>query len=253
MWDFGSATLKSITAYRNLDGFSTSDPDGTGYRLYDQNTTTRPDQFSQELQLSGTAAGDRLSYLIGGYYFRENVDQVLALCFAPITPRPVARFNHCNTWTRCNDQKTTSFAVFGQGRFNVTEALSVTLGGRYTWEDNGIVSNQFFDFRPAGFSPAPGIMLPGFVGPIVTNLTSPLNFRKFTPRAGIEYRASDDVLLFVSYAKEVRSGGFNGRLVAPQSFLPTFEPDSNDSYEAGIKSDILDRTLRLNITGFCSK
>jgi iron complex outermembrane recepter protein len=252
-WDFGGATLKSITAYRNLDSFSTSDPDGTGYRLYDQQTTTQQHQFSQELQLSGDAFDDKLGYLIGAYYFREQAKQVLNLCFAPITPLPTARFNQCNVWSQGNEQKTSSYAVFGQARYNVTDALSLTLGGRYTWEDKDIVSNQFFDFRPAGFSPAPGIVLPGFVAPIVTNLGSSLSFRKFTPKVGLEWKASDDILVFASYAKGFRSGGFNGRLIAPQTFVPTYEPDTNDTYEVGIKSDLIDRTLRLNLTGFYSK
>lgn len=252
-WDFGPATLKSITAYRNLDSFSTSDPDGTGYRLYDQVTTTSQDQISQELQLSGTAFGDKLNYLIGGYFFRENAAQVLGLCFAPITPTPAARFNPCNLWSQGNDQTTTSYAIFGQARYNFTPAFSITLGGRYTWEDKDIVSNQFFDFRPAGFSPQPGVVVPGFVAPIVSNLPSSLSFRKFTPKVGLEYKASDDVLLFASYAKGFRSGGFNGRLIAPQSFVPTYAPDTNDSFEVGIKSELIDRKLRVNITGFYSK
>ncbi|MGL6044678.1 MAG: TonB-dependent receptor, partial [Sandaracinobacteroides sp.] len=252
-WDLGGATLKSITAYRNLDSFSTSDPDGTGYRLYDQLAVTQQDQFSQELQLSGDAFDNKLSYLIGGYYFREQAEQVLDLCFAPITPLPTARFNKCNFWSQGNKQETTSFAVFGQARYNFTDAFSVTLGGRYTWEDKDIISNQFFDFRPAGFSPAPGVVVPGFVAPIVTNLASSLSFSKFTPKVGLEWRANDDILIFASYAKGFRSGGFNGRLIAPQAFVPTYDPDTNDTYEVGIKSDLIDRTLRMNITGFYSR
>lgn len=256
-FDVGDATLKSITAYRNLDSFSTSDPDGTGYRLYDQNVTTRQNQFSQELQISGDAFDKRLSYLLGGYFFRERANQELALCFAPITPVPTARFNACNTWTQQNNQLTNSYAVFGQARFKVAEPLSITLGGRYTWENKSIVSNQFFDFRPAGtgFNPTPGAPPPGLriVAPIVTNLADNLKFQKFTPKVGVEFKARDTVLVFASYAKGFRSGGFNGRLIAPQTRVPSYAPDTNDTYEVGIKADALDRALRVNVTGFYSK
>jgi iron complex outermembrane receptor protein len=254
-FDFGPVTLRSITAYRKLDGFSTSDPDGTGYRLYDQNLNTNQDQFSQELQLSGDVGP--LNYLVGAYFFREQADQILDLCFAPITPTPTARFSACNVWSQGNDQVTRSYALFGQARYNLSEQLSVTLGGRYTIDRKRIVSNQFFDFRPAGFlvippTGAPSVV-PGFVAPIVTNLGDRAIFKKFTPKIGVEYQPSNDLLLFASYAQGFRSGGFNGRLIAPQASVPTFEPDTNDSYEAGFKSDLLGRALRVNGSIFYSR
>ncbi len=252
-YDFGGATLKSITAYRNLDSFSTSDPDGTGYRLYDQQATTVQNQFSQELQLSGSLFEDKLEYLLGAYYFREDADQTLFLCFAPITPLPSARGNACNTWTQGNAQITNSYAVFGQARYKTESGFSLTLGGRYTWEDKDIVSNQLFDFRGAGFEAAPGVVVPGFPAPIVTDLASSLSFRKFTPKIGLEYAPNRDLLLFASFAKGFRSGGFNGRLIAPQASVPSYEPDTNDTYELGVKTDIVPGVLRTNLTLFYSK
>jgi iron complex outermembrane receptor protein len=256
--DLGAATLKSITAYRDLEGFSTSDPDGTGYRLYDQETDTDQNQFSQELQLSGETG--RLSYLLGGYYFQENAEQQLRLCFAPITDPPAARGNPCNTWNQGNDQETESWAIFGQARFALAEQFSVTLGGRYTWETKRNVSNQAFDFRPAGagFGAIFIFGLPLQFGqrvlfPIVADLPGEVRFQKFTPRVGFEWKPDPDVLVFGSYAKGFRSGGFNGRLIAPQASIPTYEPDTNDAFELGLKSDLLARTLRLNATLFYSK
>jgi iron complex outermembrane receptor protein len=256
--DIGEATVKSITAYRDLTGFSTSDPDGTGYRLYDQETDTDQTQFSQEIQLSGTSG--RFTYLVGGYFFKEQAEQELRLCFAPITNTPTEPGNPCNSWNQGNDQETESWAVFGQARFALTEALSFTLGGRYTWETKSNVSNQAFDFRPAGAGPGAifGFGLPLNFGdrvlfPIVQNLPGKLSFNKFTPRVGVEFKAAEDVLLFASYAKGFRSGGFNGRLIAPQASIPTYAPDTNDAFELGLKSDLLDRTLRFNATAFYSK
>jgi iron complex outermembrane recepter protein len=256
--DIGDATVKSITAYRDLTGFSTSDPDGTGYRLYDQNTDTDQNQFSQEIQLSGESG--RFTYLVGGYFFREQAEQELRLCFAPITNTPTVRGNACNSWNQGNDQETESWAVFGQARFALTDALSFTLGGRYTWETKSNTSNQAFDFRDAGAGPGAifGFGLPLNFGdrvlfPIVQGLEGKLSFNKFTPRVGVEFKPADNVLVFASYAKGFRSGGFNGRLIAPQASIPTYEPDTNDAFEVGLKSDLLDRTLRFNATAFYSK
>ena len=248
-------TLKSITAYRHLDALSTSDPDGTLYRLYDQFSPTNQHQFSQELQVSGSAIGGKLDYLLGGYYFNELVSQTLFLCFAPITPtpRPGQYFNACNTWNQGNRQRTRSYAAFGQVRYGFSDQFSVTLGGRYTRETKSDISNQSFDFRPAGiFVPAAGIVVPGVLAPIVTNLPGRVRFNKFTPKVGFEYKPNDDVLIFGSYAQGFRSGGFNGRLIAPATSIPTYAPDTNDAWELGIKSDLLP-TLRFNATAFYSK
>lgn len=258
--DLGSATLKSITAYRHLDGFSTSDPDGTRYKLYDQIVDTNQKQFSEELQLSGDALGKRLSYLLGAYHFRETAAQVLGLCFAPISSPLAQPFAPCNTWTQGNRQITRSTALFGQLRYALVDRLSLTLGGRYTWDTKRIVSNQFFDFRPQGVGPGaifgfglpPALLGQRITLPIVTDLPGRATFRQFTPKVGIEYRAGPRAFVFASYSKGFRAGGFNGRLIAPQSTVPTYQPDTNDTFELGFKSDWLDRRLRVNATLFHS-
>ncbi|MEQ5787194.1 TonB-dependent receptor [Erythrobacter sp. NFXS35] len=259
--DLGNATVKSITAYRELDSFSTSDPDGTRFRLYDQDVTTTQNQFSQELQIAGDAFGGKLDYLLGAYYFAEDAEQVLDLCFAPISSPMAAPFAACNTWTQGNAQETRSYAVFGQARYEVLDGLSVTLGGRYTWDEKDIVSNQFFDFRPQavgpgavfGFGLPPELIGQEIVLPIVTDLPDSVAFEEFTPKIGVEYRASDDAFLFASYSKGFRAGGFNGRLILPQASVPSYAPDTNDTYEVGFKTDWLDRRLRVNGTLFYSQ
>lgn len=258
--DIGEATLKSITAYRELDGFSTSDPDGTRYRLYDQDVDTQQSQFSEELQLAGTLFDKRLDYVLGGYFFRERAVQTLGLCFAPISNSTGVTGGPCNTWTQANNQLTKSYALFGQARYKLIDSFSVTLGGRYTWDNKDIVSNQFFDFRPDAVGPGAvfGFGLPAvllgqrIVVPIVTNLPASRNFRQFTPKVGVEYQHGN-TLLFASYTKGFRSGGFNGRLIAPQTTVPSYNADTNDAYEAGFKTDLLDRKLRVNGTGFYQK
>lgn len=259
--ELGNATLKSITAYRELDSFSTADPDGTRFRLYDQDVTTKQNQFSQELQIAGDALGGDLNYLLGAYYFAEDASQVLDLCFAPISDPGAAPFAACNTWTQGNEQETRSYAVFGQARYEVLDGLSFTLGGRYTWDEKDIVSNQFFDFRPQavgpgavfGFGLPPALLGQRIVLPIVTNLPDSVSFEEFTPKLGVEYKVNDDAFLFASYSKGFRAGGFNGRLILPQASVPTYDPDTNDTYEFGFKTDWLDRRLRVNGTLFYSQ
>lgn len=244
-FDAGPLLIRSITAYRELEGLTTADSDGTAYTLYDQTSVIDQNQFSQELQFVGTALGDRLEYLVGLYYFKEEARQIQNLCFAPLTAAILGlqpRFGPCVTWMQDNDQTTTSYAIFGQASYDFSDALSVTLGGRYTWEDKEILTTQSFDL-PGGITAVP----------IVAGLADELDFQEFTPRIGIDWQATPEILLFASYAKGFRSGGFNGRLVVPNDEVPTFEADTNDAFEIGIKSDLLDNRLRLNLTGFYSK
>ncbi len=241
-YDLGGATLKSISAYRTLDGLSEGDFDGTSYAIYDQVAVTDQSQFSQELQISGTAG--RLDYLAGLYYFAESADQVLDLCYSPGLGVPTTAGTPCSSWVQGSDQETKSYAGFGQVRYNVTNTVSLTAGGRYTFEEKDIIANHYFDFV-------------NFTVPIVTDLVDSADFEKFTPKLGVEYKPNTDLLVFASYAQGFRSGGFNGRIISSaaqtvDNSVPSYDPDTNDTYELGFKSDLIDSRLRLNGTLFYS-
>jgi iron complex outermembrane receptor protein len=74
---------------------------------------------------------------------------------------------------------------------------------------------------------------------------------RFTPRIALDYRFTDNVMGYMSYAQGFRSGGWNGRATTPASIGP-YDPEIVDSYELGFRTDLLDQTLRLNVTGFFS-
>src|SRR5262249_1565566 len=123
-------------------------------------------------------------------------------------------------------QITNSEAIYGQSSFRLTDRLSVTAGARYTYEDKQLTSaNTGSAVRPLN--------------------TVKDNWNAFTPKLGFEYRLDPQKLVYVSASKGFRSGGFNGReTVNP---LPdAYNPESILAYEAGFKSDLLDRALRFN-------
>ncbi|MEO0412384.1 MAG: TonB-dependent receptor [Pseudomonadota bacterium] len=245
-YDLDFMTVKSITAYRALEGVTHSDNDGTLFRLYDQVSDIDQSQFSQEFQFIGAAFEDRLEWLVGAYYFEESARQVQNLCFAPVTADVFMgvqpRSGPCVAWFQDNDQDTTSYALFGQANFKITDQLSFTAGGRQTWEDKDILTTQAFALEDGTI-----------IVPFVTGLADSLDFSKFTPKVGLEYKPNEDLLFFASYSKGFRSGGFNGRLIAPNTRVPTYAPDTNDAFELGMKSDLLEDRLRVNATVFYSK
>lgn len=244
-----SVEIKSITAYRDLKAVSGQDYDATGYRSFDQVATTNQDQFSQELQINGALFDDQLTFATGFYYFTETFDQLLPMGFRQIGPR-LANTTFINRQFR--EGKNKSYAGYAQGSFKVTDQFSVTAGIRYSVDDKDLVIENAFvnnlgltvNFAPPGV-PAPSIPNGG-VFPAIPRTPVSDSFKSWTPRLGLEFKPSDDVLLYVQYSRGFKSGGFNGRPQAVASIVP-FSPEKVDSFEGGVKAELFDRRLRANM------
>ena len=174
-WDFGNATLTSITAYRDWDAKRNQDIDFSGLdRAYRDNYRTSIKDFTQELRLQGTAFNDKLDWLVGGFYLNEKltlndtvrfgaqadqyVDGVISgLSRSPGLPNGVQLFGTLgpavpvfggvplprtpNGAGQQNDAykvDTQAFAVFTHNIINFTDNLSLTLGVRYNHETKDI-------------------------------------------------------------------------------------------------------------------
>jgi len=226
-------TLKSVTAWRSLDTDSYIDIDASIYELGDVFVGVQQDQTSQEFQLNYT--GDALRGVFGLFYLKENVssdqiafaDSLFAFNGAPVT---FDRFIN-------DDLETTSYAVFGQASYDLTPDLSLTLGLRYTHEEKDY-------FRQTNtVSTLPALTLPTFA------FTASESWEDWSPRVGVDYVLSDDVMLYASIAKGFKSGGFNGRANNAGSNRP-YDPEIVWTYEVGAKTDWYDNRLRLNLAAF---
>ncbi|MEM1103230.1 MAG: TonB-dependent receptor [Pseudomonadota bacterium] len=234
-YDAGAVTLKSISAYRGLDANNWQDFDGTLFSYYDVNVQFEQEQFSQEFQVLGTSLDDRLDWIFGLYYFYENSVEAQDLCNPTLPPIVRGEFR-CAVWDQDREQDVNAYAAFGQFSFDLTDRLSLTGGLRYTYEEK--------DFDTTQTPPFP------FAQPF--SVSASADFDDISPRAGIEYQAAEDVLVYFSYSQGFRSGGFNGRLLTPAG-LDTYEPDINNTYEIGAKTELFDRRLRLNAAAFYTK
>ncbi|WP_321395549.1 TonB-dependent receptor [Emcibacter sp.] len=215
----GNMDLKLITAYREQSGVSGQDFDGGSSPILNQVIDSSQDQFSQEIQLTGTSFDDRLEWLVGAYYFRETgqFDQDVVLGGVPIL-----------IYT---GSTTDSYALFAQGSYSLTEKLSVTAGLRWTSEKKSVDVDTFF-------------------GPFqLVDEVRDETFSAFSPKVSVEYQATDDVMVYASVGRGFRSGGFNGRPFSPNDLFP-FDEETTTAYEVGLKSDLMDRKLRINVAGF---
>lgn len=255
--------IKSITAYRKLKAEFARDGDNSPSSYVETHNRVNQDQFSQELQLLGGGPDSSFRWVLGGYYFNEgaidrNDVRLAGGLFRALEalPGPVVRLSPAPCPTACaggagnpinigfdldfnifNRIRTKSYAAFGQASYNITDALSASVGLRYTKEDK----SYFLDHRRVNSG-----------APIIVPTLVQRSDDDISPRFGLDYRASDAVFLYASASKGFKSGGFNGRPTTIGA-VQSFGPESLWSYEVGAKTDLLDRRLRFNIAGFFSK
>ncbi|MCB1844023.1 MAG: TonB-dependent receptor, partial [Halioglobus sp.] len=155
------------------------------------------------------------------------------------------------------DHEREAWAIFGEFHFDITEQLMLTLGGRYTEEEKDYAGSISFGGGAANGLPGyvPGSVMDDFFifgEPIwvpIDAASGNESWEEFTPKIGLDYRVSDDILTYVTYSEGFRSGGFNGRNQNLANIGP-FDPEFVNNYEVGMKSDLLQSTLRLNLAAF---
>ncbi|HEY8351135.1 MAG TPA: TonB-dependent receptor, partial [Sphingomonadales bacterium] len=251
-WRLGDVNLRSITAYRDQEDFSGVDYDGSPMQIAEQLANFKSDQFSQELQLFGDI-GERGQWLVGGYFARETSDVLFDAWFLQPMVGPALHLDSA--------LKTRSYAAFTSVTLGLTDDLSVTGGLRYSKDKKkfsdraDFVSNPFLGGAPSSvyadgvvFVPDVGPM-PAFL-PVGTVKTAERSWDELSPKASIEYRASDDVFLYGSWSRGYKSGSFNGRALTASPGPVAYEPETVTAYELGAKLDLLDNRLRLNLAAF---
>lgn len=239
-----SATLTSISSWRGNTQRYNWDLSDQPVPLYIINSDNSADQFSQELQISGDMMDGGVTYVAGLYYFHEDAD-------AYINDFIFQSLNLSKTLGVTTD----SYAAFAQADIALSDTLSVILGGRFTRDEKSIEIEQ----RIGGI---PGFDLTGVVifdtdtvdGQVIAArpdkpVETDLGFSRFTPKVGLEFEPNDDILLYATWTRGFKSGGWSARIFDAAEFFD-FAPETIDSYEVGLKTTILDGNATANLTGF---
>jgi iron complex outermembrane receptor protein len=257
-WDLGSMALKSVTSYRDLDSFFTLDTDGAPQPISQTQNEYSQRQWSQEFQLSGTGFDERLKWLTGLYYLKEEGTDRNNLVFS------IADF--LSGGKVDND----SYAAFGQVTFDATDRVSITLGGRYTDETKRFLPDQYIrDDRTGGsllvlsrcfisaspvLPPNPACVADPILNPdgnrILPYIESSTKATEFTPSLTVDYKLTDSSMVYASYSKGFKSGGFTQRVFPPEPAVSPFTPEFVKSYEIGLKTELFDQRLRWNSAVF---
>ncbi|HTU11207.1 MAG TPA: TonB-dependent receptor [Allosphingosinicella sp.] len=226
-------TLRSITAYRELDTDDYVDIDATQLEIGDVFVGVDQNQLSQEFQLAYT--GERLTAVAGLYYLREHIishqEAYADDLVGPLLGNP--------TFLRTidDDLVTKSYAAYANLSFAVTPELRISVGGRYTSEEKDYFrTTSTFSTSPLLTSVAPF--------QFIANDT----WNDFSPMATIDYQFAPNAMVYARFATGFKSGGFNGRANSPTE-RTQYEPEEVNSYEIGVRSTIAGQ-LRLNVTAF---
>lgn len=297
--DMGFGDLTSITSYRDWKVERGQDSEFTAADVYYRPSGEYNDQFrtfSQELRLSGEA--DRFTWLVGGYlsvekyhgqapliygadYYNYFAGRVLGGAPALIGALPSNTYVPGTGQRDTFDQKDTTFALFTNNTFDLTENWDVTVGLRYTVDQKDLTSV----FTTSGGSCARGRAgfpaLAGAVGAaqaatIVGGMCLPWENEGFDALSGKQsnterewsgtaktsYRWTPDVMTYLSYARGYKAGGFNfdrpntGFAVGATGFTVSYRnttaflPETVDAFELGLKTQFFDRAVTLNVAAF---
>jgi iron complex outermembrane recepter protein len=199
-------------------------------------------QFSQELRFDSDFKG-LFNIVAGLYYFRSSYRlerQDVFLLGGVANPGLLVD-------TFSAGQTVTSYAAFAETYWKLSDTTRLTVGGRYTKEKKAFnVQKPAVSIAEGGpfFCPNP------LLGPNDPCRTGKLSFNKFTPRVSIDQKFGDDVLLYASWSRGFRSGGFNGRPGSTSDTIGPYNPEVVDSYEIGFRSKFWDKKAVFNATVF---
>jgi iron complex outermembrane receptor protein len=230
-WKIGDATLTSVTGYSDYESDYTEDADGTPIVMIDTDARTEIDVFSQELRLTSQTTGG-LEWVLGAYFTDDEMfaDYLQALDEHVFLTRVGQNFT----------QTTTAWALFGYASLPVTDRFSLIGGLRYTDE------KKDFDYFGFDYDPFGTTNMPAFGVIPVPEFHDSISHDAWTGEVGVEFKATDDVLLYANASKGFKSGGYKAAISFSLAELEPFEPETLYAYEIGAKSTLADGTLRLN-------
>jgi iron complex outermembrane receptor protein len=289
-WEIGGGTLTSVTGFSTYEYFDDVDVDWLPLQFIDRSDIHDFEQFSQEIRWSADV-GDRFSYTLGGYIDQNEFDMqgqvtldtnfdglfptFLALAVtgdpanAPFMPQnlltlltadsplngiPGYGVYTANQTSRNHafKQDTDSWALFAQGTYDLTDALRLTVGVRYTEEEKDAISDSKLGDSLCGLT---GNLEGGVMGQCgaynnwlaVIYASSFDTYNKywtgsrktddFSPSMNLQWDVSDNTMLYVTYSEGFKSGGFSAADDGTPGNLPAGVPPIPPAVDNGFQAN----------------
>jgi iron complex outermembrane receptor protein len=257
-YDLGSAVITSITAYRDWDFSDGGDSDGSPRSILDfAGTVSTSTQFSQELRITNSSGP--LQYIAGLYYFNQDLradslfrNRLASVFVGGATGAAIGEIRETAERAITTEQ----MAAFAQLDYFITPKLQLTGGLRFTRINLGLDFSRTNTNALLGTitgAPFAGLLVIG----VPTTFETENNDSDVSGKAGVQYFVNDDAMVFASFTR-----GYKGPAIRGDSGDPIAGPDvaatsrvgaeSVDSYEAGVRTQFLDRRLTVNLTAYKS-
>jgi iron complex outermembrane receptor protein len=239
-WRTAGGVFTNLAGYRTLDQGISLDIDARPIPGYFISDLTRQHQFSDELRFFGRLF-ERVELMAGLYYFTQSY---------LFLERRVAGLSTFDS-TLGGDVDASNYAAFAQVSFEATPQLALIAGGRFTREEK--------DVRVATFIPSTALSRCDYVaetcvwnfpGPDFPDSPGGKAWDNFTPKFGFQWQAADNVFVYGHWARGLRSGGYNVRNASRTISPGPYDPELQDAFELGLKSDWFDDRLLANGTVF---
>ncbi|MBF9152365.1 TonB-dependent receptor [Novosphingobium jiangmenense] len=249
-YEMDHVTLTSVTNYnwnRNIfqfDGDSVSRSGAPGVFATEWSTFHA---FSEELRALTSYDGP-VNLMVGGYYQKTKRDYLAWTASGGLensnAPQPFQRY-----LANSKDSETEgeTIAGFGQVIYKPVDRVELTGGVRYTHETK---DSYFLQPYSHPVRVTQGIFLPG------TTIRSNQTFNDWSPEVTFSFKPTSDINIWGAYKTAYKSGGFsNSGILSPNAGLPDFEfdPEKARGFEGGIKTMLMDRQLRFNVTAYSYK
>lgn len=242
--------LVSVTGWRKSVENVLTDFDATELLIFQSARPHEPfEQFTQEIRLEG-GIGDRINFVAGLFYYdghyETRVVRTQDLGYIRGNPALIgvrSQFFPDATISAQTivDHRAKSYAAFAQADIEVVDNLTLTLGGRYT-KDRKKILYQLLNPDGSLLGPAQGALFP-------QTINTKASWSKFTPRVAVKYEFNPVTIAYASFTQGYNAGGFSGRAPDVSSVGP-YNPEKVNAYEVGVKTEVLDRKLRLNLALF---
>jgi len=245
--------LVSITAYREYTSDGSDDSDGLPLDQFNVGRAEDVTTFSQELRIVSDTDGP-FDWLAGVYYYSEDIDSFRYIRVGPdfpifllnplAPPLPPTFDERARTDALLTDE---AWAVYGSFNWDLTEQLTLSGGLRYTAEERTVQYEQQATLVTA-FNL---VQLFAINVPLIEDERTD---NEWTGDVSLSYSFTPDAVGYVRYARGFKAGGFLAEVLSPPPFTPPtsidFAPEFVNSYEAGLKTNLFDGRVALNLAAF---
>jgi len=248
---FGDVFVDANTVLNGASG--TYIPAGTRVANFYSTRKDKQEQWSEELQLLGSAFENRLTYTLGAYYFTEEgrefnpsmyvlpaqfafgsqplaTQRFLCADFVSSTPclgKSVRLGNSIFRYSTDNE----AYALYGQMTWAINDAVDLTFGGRWSRDRRSVILTTMFGGAPG-------------------TVDGSKSWSDFSPSGTLSWKVRDGINTYFKVATAYRAGGFNARATTVASFLSPVDAETVLAYELGLKSEFWERRARLNVALF---